>query len=263
MVFKHPLQALQEDLDKIIGEGHQRIETLIPNVSKTKRNMIEEIFTKIQDVYDRTQICLQRQQRRETEDAVFVSGEEIKNKEDAQDIVLDALKTKFDSRTIGHILHVDKIETKNKKKDLYKIQLKPRHLTEVTMENREKEFKTSLTTALFGITRDKPTLLKKKGKQIQMTRQIPAYLHTIKKDTDHAAKMIRDKTGYQTKVNFNAKENIINAKFRKTKNDDWRCMFDQMDTLPEKIQDKLNDIDRSSYVIDEKETLKRMLNNDK
>lgn len=263
MVFKHPLQALQEDLDKIIEKGSSDIEQLLQGVNKANKAKIKDLFNKIQtNVHDRTQISLQRQQRRETEDAVFISGDEIKSKEEAQDIVLDALKTKFDSKTIGHIVNVDKINTKNKKKDLYKIQLKPRSITEVTMKNREKEYKTSLTTALFGITRENQALLKKKGKQIEMTRQIPTYLHQIKKDIDHAAKLIRDETGYQTKVNFNAKENTINAKYRKTKNDDWNCMFEKQEALPEKVQDKLNDIDRNGYVIDEKTAIKEMLNLD-
>ena len=165
MVYKHPLQYLQDDLNKIMEHGKKLILEALKGNQKAKDKKITEIMEKMQEkIDDRTQVEMQRQQRKETEDAVFISGDTVKNTDEAQDIVIETLKKKYKSNQIGHIVQADQIPTKNKDKMLFKIQHKPKKQQEVTITGKnEKKSKVSLTTALFSILREKPECAKKKG----------------------------------------------------------------------------------------------------
>ena len=64
---------------------------------------------------------------------------------------------------------------------------------------------------------------------------------------------------FQTKTSFNVKDNVIVAKYRKDKSDDWKCFFTEGDQLSNDIQHKLANIEMDNYVQDKKETLKKIL----
>ena len=261
MAYKHPLLLLQQDLDKVLTNGNLKIlELLKPNMSNNNKDKVKKLLKEmIENIHDRTQIELQRAQRKETENTVFISGDTLKSKKNVEDLVFGTLKTKYKSEEIGNV-DVEKIKTRDKNKQLYKVQLKSRHEQKVVIEKNGKQAKVSLTTALHSIVRDKPEILKtRKGKQITMQRQIPAYLHDQKKSIDHIAKIIRDTQKFQTKTNFNVKENAINAKYRKNKNSGWKCMFKEPEDLTDDIQEAIWEIDMSDCISDEKYFLERML----
>lgn len=261
MASQHPLLLLQQDLDKVLTNGNSKIlELLKPNMSNNNKDKVKSLLREmIAHIHDRTQIELQRAQRKETENSVFISGDTLKSKTDVENLVFGTLKTKYKSEEIGYV-DVERIKTKNKNKQLYKVQLKSRHEQKVVIEKNGKQAKVSLTTALHSIVRDKPEILKpKRGKQITMQRQIPGYLHDHKKSIDHIAKIIRDTQKFQTKTNFNVKENAINAKYRKNKKSGWKCMFEEPEDLPDDIQEKLEEMDWPDYINDEKYSLERML----
>ena len=91
MVFKHPIQALKEDFEKILEHAKKQVMD-VPK-AKGDKEKLKTLLEKMEEsIMNRTQVELQRQQRRETEDAVFVQGETIKTKEDAQDMIIETLK---------------------------------------------------------------------------------------------------------------------------------------------------------------------------
>ena len=75
---------------------------------------------------------------------------------------------------------------------------------------------------------------------------------------DLITRNIRQKYKYQTKTGFNVKSNTLVAKFRKEKSDKWTDILDNIDQLPEDIQDKLEEIDWVNYVIDENDFIKNI-----
>ena len=125
MVFKHPIQMLKDDLEIIIEHAKKLSQDLV-NTKKDK-GKIKTLLDNMQDkIAKRTQVELQRQQRKETEDAVFVQGDSIKTKDDAQDMVIETLKKKFKDNQISKIIHAEQIKTERKDKKLFKVQLKPK-----------------------------------------------------------------------------------------------------------------------------------------
>ena len=246
----HPLKTLQEDIDKLF----EKLNKDIPDTKKNEK-IKEHIIALKNIVKDRIQVDLQRQQRRETEDTVFISGENIKTKDDAQDFVINSLKSKLKTSQIPQIVHADKVTTVNKKKLLFKVQLRPKRQWEVAMPSKDKnkDIKMSITSALFNIVREKPDILKpkKNSRPINMQRQIPSYLQDKKKSIDNIAYKLRN-MNYQTKTSFNVKDNMLIAKYRSNKNDPWQCMFDDGESLPDEIQDMINDINMDDYIKDEK-----------
>ena len=49
MVFKHPIQALKEDLDKVIEHGRDQILELMKGNQKDKTKKIKDIMDSIQE----------------------------------------------------------------------------------------------------------------------------------------------------------------------------------------------------------------------
>ena len=142
MVYKHPKDVLQDDLDEILEHGRLRVKEILKG-PKSKRNievMIEE-FPKLmlamkEKVRNCTQVELQRQQRKETEDAVFIQGESIKTSADARDMVMQTLKKKLKTNQIGQIVQAEEIKTKSKEKLLFKVQMKPKRQHKVVMKKK-------------------------------------------------------------------------------------------------------------------------------
>ena len=224
---------------------------------KDKGKKMKYIMDSIQEkINGRTQIELQRQQRKDTEDAVFIQGDIIKSKDQAQDLVIDTLKKKYKDKEIGKLVKAEQINTQRKDKLLFKVQLRPRSEQEVTINRDGKELKASLTTALFSILRDKNEL--KKKNKIDVQRQTPAYLQNLRKKMDFITRDIRQEYKYQTKTGFNVKTNTLMAKFRKEKSDNWIDILSNTDQLPEDIQEKLEEIDWVNYVVDEADFIKNL-----
>ena len=123
-----------------------------------------------------------------------------------------------------------------------------------------KEIKTSQTTALFSILREKPENSKRKGKQVDIQRQTPAYLQDLKKKMDLITRDIRKETKFQTKTSFNVKENTLVAKFRENKSSNWINILENKEKLPENIANKIEETDWENYVIDEKQCLTDLTN---
>ena len=252
MVFKHPIQMLKDDLDKIIEHAKKLSQDMI-NTKKDKEK-IKTLLDNLQDkITKRTQVELQRQQRKETEDAVFIQGDSIKTKDDAQDMIIETLKKKFKDNQISKIVHAEQIKTEREDKKLFKVQLKPKKYHEMTMTKDGKEIKTSQTTALFSILREKPENSKRKGKQVDIQRQTPAYLQDLKKKMDLITRDIRNEKNFQTKTSFNVRENTLVAKFRENKSSNWINILENKEKLPENIANKIEETDWENYVIDEKQ----------
>ena len=262
MVYKHPISYLQDDINNIIDHGKKQIMEALKGNQRAKDKKIGEILDKMQEkIEDRSQVELQRQQRKETEDAVFISGDTIKNTDEAQDIVIDTLKKKYKSNQIGHIVQADQIPTKNKDKLLFKIQLKPKKQQEVTITGKnDKESKVSLTTALFSILREKPECAKKKGKQVDIQRQTPTYLQEKKKIMDSIAKDIRTVKKYQTKTGFNVKANTLVAKYREDKTKEWKSIIEDSEKFTTDIKKRIEETEWTDYVVDEKECIDNIIN---
>ena len=257
MVFKHPIQALKEDLDKVIEHGRDQILELMKGNQKDKTKKMKDIMDSIQEkISGRTQVELQRQQRKETEDAVFIQGESIKNKDQAQDLVIDTLKKKFKDKEIGRIVKAEQIVTQRKDKLLFKVQLRPKNQQEVSIERDGKEHKVSLTTALFAVLRNQND--QKKKNKVDVQRQTPAYLQNLKKKMDLITRDMRLNYNYQTKTGFNVKSNTLVAKFRKEKSDKWTDILENTDQLPDDIQEKLEEIDWVNYVVYENDFIKNI-----
>ena len=82
-----------------------------------------------------------------------------------------------------------------------------------------------------------------------------------KKHLDMAAKLIRDSKDktYQTKVNFNAKENIIQGKFREKGTQTWRdIVLERKDIKNQKADEYLDQAKLENYITDEKKTLQEL-----
>lgn len=259
MVYKHPIQALKEDFEKILD--HAKKQVLDIPKGKGDKEKLRTLLEKMEEsIMNRTQVELQRQQRRETEDAVFVQGETIKTKDDAQDMIIETLKKKFKDNQISKMVHAEQIKTTGKDKKLFKVQMKPRKQHEMTLKKDGKEIKTSQTTALFSILREKPENSKRKGKQVDIQRQTPAYLQEKKKKMDLITRDLRNEAKCQTKTSFNVKDNILVAKFREDKNSDWISIFENTDKLPEDIAKRVQDTEWNDYVLDEKKCINNLLN---
>ena len=138
MVYKHPINVLQDDLEKILEHGSLRVKEILkgPKSKKNIEAMIELMSAIKEKVRDRTQVELQRQQRKETEDAVFIQGESIKTSADARDMVMQTLKKKLKTNQIGQIVQAEEIKTKSKEKLLFKVQMKPKRQHEVVMKKK-------------------------------------------------------------------------------------------------------------------------------
>ena len=83
MVFKHPIQMLQNDIDNIFSIIIDPINEKMKIVNKPTKNKINLSLKNLsKNLHDRTQFEINKQQRKETEDTVSISGETIKSKDD-------------------------------------------------------------------------------------------------------------------------------------------------------------------------------------
>ena len=257
MVYKHPIEVLQEDLEKILEHGSLKVKEIL-NGPINRRNIegIPKLMSAIKEkVQERTQVELQKQQRKETEDAVFIQGESIKTSADAKNMVMQTLQKKLKTDQIGQIVQAEEIKTKRKEKLLFKVQMKPKRQHEIVMKKNGSDIKLSQTSALFSILRENNENYKRKGKWVNIQRQIPAYIQDLKKKMDLITRDLRLEMKYQTKTGFNVKENTLVAKFREDKNSEWKDIFENREDLPGNIQDRLEDISWVDIVTDEKKCL--------
>ena len=260
MVYMHPIEALKTDLKQIVMDFE---ESFKKKNSKTAKAITETFQMLNKSIEDRCQIALQRAQRKETEDTIFIQNnkEKIKDEKGCRDLVADILKkeAKVKEANIGHI-NVQTIKGKSNK-TTFKVQLEPWIKKQHEMTKDGKKIKTSLSTTFFATVRAKPELLQQKDGVTTAERQIPAYLMNDKKHLDMAAKLIRDSKDktYQTKVNFNAKENIIQGKFREKGTQTWRdIVLERKDIKNQKADEYLDQAKLENYIIDEKKTLQEL-----
>ena len=74
MIYKHPIEVLQEDLDRILEHGRLKVlEILRRPINRRNMEGIPKLMFAIKEkTQDCTQIEIKRQQREETEDTVFI-----------------------------------------------------------------------------------------------------------------------------------------------------------------------------------------------
>ena len=91
MVYMHPIEALKTDLKQIIMDFE---ESFKKKNSKTAKAITETFQMLNKSIEDRCQIALQRAQRKETEDTIFIQNnkEKIKDEKGCRDLVADILK---------------------------------------------------------------------------------------------------------------------------------------------------------------------------
>ena len=275
MVYKHPIEILKEDICKIIEkikDEHKqkhRNKQIENRKSKIDIEQIESIIGNLARDLDcaidsRCLIAIQQENRKETENTIFIQNSKgkIKDEKNCRDLVTDILKkeAKVTENNIGHI-NVQMIKSKVTKKATYKVQMEPWNKKKHETTKDGKKIKKSLASTFFETVRAKPELLQKDG-ITTAERQIPKYCMADKKQLDFAAKMIRDikKEQYQTKVKFNAKENRIEGKFRVKGTKEWKDIDEDVDDIPDKkVKEFVENREPDDYILDEKETLIELL----
>ena len=266
MGAKHNIEILQEDLLNLIEKERQKILSTLRDrrirVADKEERVDENLTTIKTEIKLRTQVEMQRLMRIESVNSSFIStrSDEAIEEEEAKQFVQDVLEqtNEIEIDQIREQIDIEKIPTKNSKTRLFKVNMPPRHKTEVTLKKNGKDTKMSLTSAFHFISRtDNPD--SHWENPVRITRKVPQYLQEEKKLLDYACKKIRDMNEeFQTKCSFNLKANQIIAKYRERGDKEWMNIEENQDEFNDEIREILNDINRT-YVIDERIFMKQVI----